>query len=99
MASKPISTSSKIANLEKVKSQRVAKIEEDITAQLSPLLAKRKDEIFDIFQKHSATNIDDKLLIGFLKFVANTDNQTHPIISEFLNLAKSGKLYQKKSFN
>ncbi len=44
MTTKSLSTSTKIANLEKVKSQRVAKIEEDIAAQLSPLLAKRKDE-------------------------------------------------------
>ncbi|XVN42857.1 MAG: hypothetical protein RCG15_00650 [Candidatus Rickettsia vulgarisii] len=87
MATKPLSTSVKIANLEKVKSQRIAKIEEELDAQLSSLLAKRKEEIFNIFFNHSATDIDDKLLIGFIKFINDIENKNYPIIGYFLKLA------------
>lgn len=96
MATKPISTSTKIANLAKLKQQKINKIEEELEAQLTFLLAKRKEELFDIFQKHSAIDINDKLLIGFLKFVTNSDNQKHPIISEFLSIANKTKFSQKK---
>ncbi|BBJ32428.1 hypothetical protein RAS_p240 (plasmid) [Rickettsia asiatica] len=48
--------------------------------------------IFNIFNKFSAVDIDDKLLIGFLKFVTNKDNKDHPIIKEFLNISNKSKL-------
>lgn len=86
MATKTLPTSIKIANLEKVKSQRMARIEEEHAAQLSSLLTKRKEEIFNIFLSHSATNIDDQLLIGFIKFINDIENKHHPIINDFLKL-------------
>ena len=86
MATKPLSTSTKIANLAKIKQQRIEKIEAELNVQLTALLTKRKEELFDI---------DDKLLIGFLKFVTNKDNQDHPVIKEFLTLANKSKLRKK----
>lgn len=43
MATKPLATSTKIANLAKVKQQRIQKIEAELNVQLSSLLTKRKD--------------------------------------------------------
>ncbi|ACP54025.1 Unknown (plasmid) [Rickettsia africae ESF-5] len=99
MATKPLSTSTKIANLAKVKQQRIQKIEAELNVQLTSLLTKRKEEIFNIFNKFSAVDIDDKLLIGFLKFVTNKDNKDHPIIKEFLNIANKTRLLKRKGNN
>ncbi|WP_395476859.1 hypothetical protein [Rickettsia endosymbiont of Pantilius tunicatus] len=95
MATKPITTSTKIANLAKIKQQRIQKIEAELNVQLTSLLTKRKEEIFNIFNRFSAVDIDDKLLIGFLKFVTNKDNKYHPIIKEFLTIANMSKLRKK----
>lgn len=95
MATKPLSTSTKIANLAKIKQQRIEKIEAELNVQLTALLTKRKEELFNIFDRFSAVDIDDKLLIGFLKFVTNKDNQDHPVIKEFLTLANKSKLRKK----
>lgn len=56
MAKTDLTLTEKIARLEKQKHE---------------LLARRKDEIFDIFNRHSAITIDDNLLAGFLIFVGN----------------------------
>ena len=95
MATKPLSTSTKIANLAKVKQQRIQRIEAELNVQLTSLLTKRKEELFNIFDRFSAVDIDDKLLIGFLKFVTNKDNKDHPIIKEFLIIANKSKLRKK----
>jgi len=50
------------------------------------LLQKRKEELFNIFKACNALTIDDRLLIGFLKFVKNVDNKNHPILHEFKSL-------------
>lgn len=99
MATKPLATSTKITNLEKIKQQRIKKIEAELNVQLITLLTKRKEELFNIFNRFSAVDIDDKLLIGFLKFVTNKDNQDHPIIKEFLTLANRTRLLKKKNNN
>ncbi len=67
MATKPISTSAKIANLAKLKQQKINNIEEELETQMISLLSKRKEELFNIFQKHSAVDINDKLLAGFFE--------------------------------
>ncbi len=95
MATKPLATSTKIANLAKIKQQRIKKIEAELNVQLTTLLTKRKEELFNIFNRFSAIDIDDKLLIGFLKFVTNKDNKDHPIIKEFLTIANKSKLRKK----
>ena len=99
MATKPLLTSTKIANLAKIKQQRIEKIEAALNVQLTALLTKRKEELFNIFDRFSAIDIDDKLLIGFLKFITNKDNQDHPIIKEFLTLANRTRLLKKKNNN
>lgn len=99
MATKPLATSTKIANLAKVKQQRIQKIEEELNVQLTTLLTKRKEELFNIFNRFSSIDIDDKLLIGFLKFVTNKDNKDHPLIKEFLTLANKTRLSKKKDNN
>ncbi len=97
MTIKALSTVTKLANLENSKKQRITKIEEDISTQISVLLLKRKDEIFKIFSNHSALTIDDKLLIGFLKFLNLDTNKNHPILKEFQDLATKSKLAVKTS--
>ncbi|KIJ88770.1 hypothetical protein [Rickettsia asembonensis] len=99
MATKPLATSTKIANLAKVKQQRIQKIEAELNVQLTSLLIKRKEEIFNIFNRFSAVDIDDKLLIGFLKFITHKDNKDHPIIKEFLTLANKTRLLKRKGNN
>ena len=97
MATKPLSTITKLANLEHSKKQRIAKIEEEINTQISELLLKRKEEIFKIFSDHSSLTIDDKLLIGFLKFINLEVNKDHPILNELIYLATKSKLAAKTS--
>lgn len=97
MATKPLATSTKIANLAKVKQQRIKKIEAELNVQLTSLLTKRKKELFNIFNRFSAIDIDDKLLIGFLKFITNKENKDHPIIQEFLSIAQKTRSPKKKS--
>lgn len=99
MATKPLATSTKIANLAKIKQQRIQKIEADLNIQLNSLLTKRKEELFGIFNRFSSIDVDDKLLIGFLKFITNKDNKDHPIIKEFLTIANKTRLPQKKDNN
>ena len=99
MATKPLATSTKIANLEKIKQQRIKKIEAELNVQLITLLTKRKEELFNIFNRFDAVGIDDKLLIGFLKFITNKDNKDHPIIKEFLTLANRTRFLKKKNIN
>lgn len=99
MATKPLSTSTKIANLAKIKQQRIGKIEADLNIQLTSLLTKRKEELFNIFNRFSAVDIDDKLLIGFLKFITNKDNKDHPIIKEFLTIANKTRSPKKRNNN
>ncbi|MFV9890615.1 MAG: hypothetical protein AB8U54_01940 [Rickettsia conorii subsp. raoultii] len=100
MATKPLSTSTKIANLQQLKKDRIAKIEAQLTAQQTQLLQKRKEELFNIFKACNALTIDDRLLIGFLKFVKNVDNKNHSILNEFKSLgSKTNIPSQPKSGN
>ena len=72
---------------------KLVKICLEISGQyLSHLLLKRKEEIFKIFSDHSTLTIDDKLLIGFLKFINLDGNKNHPILNEFKDLATKSKL-------
>lgn len=95
MATKPLATSTKIANLEKVKQQRIRKIEAELNVQLTTLLTKRQEELFNIFNRFNAVSIDDKLLIGFLKFITNKENKDHSIIKEFLTIANKTRSPKK----
>lgn len=99
MATKPLATSTKIANLEKVKQQRIRKIEAELNVQLTTLLTKRKEELFNIFNRFNAVGIEDKLLIGFLNFITNKENKAHPIIKEFLTIANKTRSPKKKNNN
>lgn len=100
MATKPLSTNTKLANLQQLKKDRIAKIEAQFETQQSQLLQKRKDELFNIFKACNTLTIDDRLLIGFLKFVKNIDNKNHSILNEFKSLGSNTKIpSQPKSGN
>lgn len=95
MATKPLSTTTKLENLQQLKKDRIAKIEAELLKQQTQLLQKRKEELFNLFQAYSSLTIDDKLLIGFLKFVKNPDNKNHPILNEFKELGQKNKMPSK----
>ena len=95
MTTKASATATKLANLQQLKKERIAKIEAQLEAQQSQLLQKRKEELFGIFKACNALTIDDRLLIGFLKFVKNVDNKNHPILNEFKNLGGKTKMPSK----
>ena len=95
MTTKASATATKLANLQQLKKERIAKIEAQLEAQQSQLLQKRKEELFGIFKACNALTIDDKLLIGFLKFVKNADNKNHSILNEFKNLGGKTKMPSK----
>ncbi|MFP3013128.1 MAG: hypothetical protein ACEY3D_09715 [Rickettsia sp.] len=100
MATKTLATSTKLANLQQLKKDRIAKIEAQLAAQQTQLLQKRKEELFNIFKACNALTIDDRLLIGFLKFVKNVDNKNHSILNEFKSLWSKTKIpSQPKSGN
>lgn len=100
MATKPLSTNTKLANLQQLKKDRIAKIEAQLAEQQTHLLQKRKEELFNIFKVCNALTIDDRLLIGFLKFVKNVDNKNHPILNEFKALGQKIRMPSKpKSTN
>lgn len=95
MATKALTTATKLANLQQLKKERIAKIEEQLSLQQTYLLQKRKEELFNIFKTYSALTIDDRLLIGFLKFVKNVDNKNHSILNEFKSLGGKTKMPSK----
>ncbi|MCC8368725.1 MAG: hypothetical protein LN573_01380 [Rickettsia endosymbiont of Oxypoda opaca] len=95
MATKALATSTKIANLQQLKKDRIAEIEAKLLKQQTQLLQKRKEELFNLFQACRALTLDDKLLLGFLKFVKNPDNQNHSILNEFKELGKKTKIPSK----
>ncbi|MCX4084181.1 hypothetical protein N7281_04900 [Rickettsia hoogstraalii] len=95
MATKAFATATKLANLQQLKKDRIAKIEAQLESQQTQLLQKRKEELFNIFKACNALTIDDKLLIGFLKFVKNSDNKNHPILNEFKSLGGKTKMPSK----
>jgi hypothetical protein len=71
--------------------ERITKLEQ----QKQDLLNKRKDELFKFFLDYSAITIDNKLLIGFLKFATDKNNKTHPTLNMFKELATSTKTPSK----
>lgn len=100
MATKPLSTNTKLANLQQLKKDRIAKIEAQLAEQQTHLLQKRKEEFFNIFKSCNALTIDDRLLIGFLKFAKNPENKNHPILNDFNSLGSKTKIpSQPKSGN
>lgn len=99
MATKPLPTNTKLANLQQLKKDRIAKIEADLLKQQTQLLQKRKEELFNLFQAYGSLTIDDKLLIGFLKFVKNHDNKNHPILNELKELGQKSKMPSKPKSN
>lgn len=100
MATKALGTATKLANLQQLKKECIAKIEAQLEHQQSQLLQKRKEELFNIFKACNALTLDDQLLIGFLKFVKNVDNKIHPILNEFKSLGGKTKMPSKpKSAN
>lgn len=95
MATKALATATKLANLQKLKKERIAKIEAQLALQQTQLLQKRKEELFNIFKACNALTIDDRLLIGFLNFVKNVDNKNHPILNEFKSVSGKTKMPSK----
>lgn len=95
MATKPLSTNTKLANLQQLKKERIAKIAAQLETQQSQLLQKRKEELFNIFKACNALTIDDRLIMGFLKFVKNVDNKNHSILNEFKSLGGKTKMPSK----
>jgi len=95
MATKTLATATKLANLQQLKKDRIAKIEAQLETQQTQLLQKRKEELFNIFKACNALTIDDGLLIGFLKFVRDADNKNHPILNEFKSLGGKTKMPSK----
>lgn len=95
MATKALATATKLANLQQLKKDRIAKIEEQLALQQTQLLQKRKEELFTIFKSCNALTIDDKLLIGFLKFVKDTSNKNHPFFNELKEMHKKSKMPSK----
>ncbi|MFP3011436.1 MAG: hypothetical protein ACEY3D_00035 [Rickettsia sp.] len=95
MATKALATSTKLANLQQLKKDRIAEIEAKLLKQQTQLLQKRKEELFDLFQACGTLTLDDKLLLGFLKFVKNPNNKNHPIFNEFKELGHKTRLPSK----
>lgn len=67
--------------------ERITKLDQ----QKQDLLNKRKDELFKFFLDSSAITIDNKLLIGFLKFATDKNNKNHPTLNMFKELATHPK--------
>ncbi|WP_342225621.1 hypothetical protein [Rickettsia endosymbiont of Urophora cardui] len=95
MTTKAIATAIKLANLQQLKKERIAKIEAQLETQQTQLLQKCKEELFNIFKVCNALTIDDRLLIGFLKFMKNVDNKNHPILNEFKALGQKIRMPSK----
>lgn len=95
MATKALATATKLANLQQLKKERIAKIEAQLEHQQSQLLQKRKEELFNIFKACNALTIDDRLLIGFFKFVKDASNKNHPILNELKTLGGKTKIPSK----
>lgn len=95
MTTKALGTATKLANLQQLKKERIAKIEAQLEAQQSQLLQKRKEELFTFFKACNALTIDDRLLVGFLKFVKNADNKNHQVLNEFKSLGGKTKMPSK----
>lgn len=92
MATKALATATKLANLEQLKKERIARIEAQLETQQTQLLQKRKEELFNIFKSCNALTIDDKLLIGFLKFIQNSNNKNHAFLNELKEVHKKSKM-------
>jgi exonuclease VII large subunit len=95
MTTKALGTATKLANLQQLKKERIAKIEAQLEAQQSQLLQKRKEELFTIFKACNSLTIDDRLLVGFLKFVKNVDNKNHPFLNELKEVHQKSKMPSK----
>jgi len=95
MVTRTLATATKLANLQQLKKEQIAKIEAQLANQQTQLLQKRKEELFNIFKACNALTIDDRLLIGFLKFVKNSDNKNHPFLNELKEAHKKSKMPSK----
>ncbi len=95
MATKALGTATKLANLQQLKKERIAKIEAQLANQQTQLLQKRQEELFNIFRTCNALTIDDRLLIGFLKFTQNSDNKSHPFLNELKEVHKKSQIPSK----
>ena len=95
MATKTLATSTKLANLQQLKKDRIAKIESQLANQQTHLLQKRKEELFNIFKTCNALTMDDRLLIGFLKFVKNSYNKNHSFLNALKEVHKKSKIPSK----
>lgn len=70
---------------------RITKLEQ----QKQALLNKRKEEIFKFFLEHFAITIENKVLIGFLKFATDKNNKNHSTLNMFKELATTSKTPSK----
>jgi phosphosulfolactate phosphohydrolase-like enzyme len=59
------------------------------------LVQQRNKELLNVITRYNAIAIDDNLLAGFLLFALNPENKDHPMLQEFMGLAKSNKIPSK----
>ncbi|WP_375327179.1 hypothetical protein [Candidatus Tisiphia endosymbiont of Nemotelus uliginosus] len=65
--------------------EKLKKIEE----KKQKVLITRREDLLEIVNSCNAMTIDDQLLAGFLLFAMNEQNKQHPILKEFIQLAKT----------
>ncbi|XP_044733493.1 small heat shock protein C4-like [Chrysoperla carnea] len=92
MATKTLATSTKLANLQQLKKDRIAKIEKQLEAQQSQLLQKRKEELFNIFK---ACSYMQKFFI-ILGLLITTIGLAWPLISRLKLGRLPGELFFQK---
>ncbi len=60
-----------------------------IEGKKQKVLITRREDLLEIVSNCNAMTIDDQLLAGFLLFAMNEQNKQHPILKEFIQLAKT----------
>lgn len=74
--------------------RKVSSLLEKITsseARVKLLVEQRHKELLNIIHHCNAIAIDDAILTGFLMFACNKENQNHPSLKEYKELAKTSK--------
>lgn len=87
MATNFVPTFKKLENLEISKQQKLLAIAQQAEEEKKALITIRKEQIFKIFADNSSFTMDDKLLVGFLRFANIKENKEHPTLKEFKALA------------
>jgi hypothetical protein len=61
-------------------------------SRFKELLQQRNEELFAVIKHSNAIAINDNLLAGFLLFALKPENKEHPILQEFMGVAKANKI-------